>query len=708
MATIAEALTAAREHHRAGNLARAEQLYRLVLRADPGNAEALHLLGVLAHQAGQPGRAVDLLREALARDPARAAAHADLGLVHQMQGRRDEAVACYRQALRLGPDVAAVHNNLGAVLRELGRRDEAAAECREALRLWPDYPEAHVNLGTALVEQGRDGEAEACYRAALRLRPGYAAAHNALGVALRRQGRLDEAAASLCQALHHRPDFPDALLNLGITLAQQNQADGAADCFLHVVRRKPDSAEAHLQLGLLRKTQRRPEEAAAHLRQALALRPDSPEILLYLGETLREQGRFAEAADVLRRALALRPEFAEAHNCLGIALRELDRADEARVCFEEALRLRPDYVEAVNNLAGVFQDLGQLDQTLECYARALNLKPDYPEIHFNRAVVRLLRGDLAQGWPEYEWRWRCTGFPARDFPQPVWDGGPLKGKTILLHAEQGLGDTIQFVRYAPLVKERGGTVVLECQPALLALLRDVAGVDRLVGRGEPLPAFDVQAGLMSLPGILGTTFATVPAAVPYLAADPGRVERWRHRLEAVPGFRVGIAWQGNPVVRADARRSIALEHFAPLAGVEGVGLVSLQKGPGVEQLRALAGRFPVLDLGDELDEAGAFLDTAAVMKNLDLVVSSDTAIPHLAGALAVPVWVALAALPDWRWFLGREDSPWYPTMRLYRQQRPGDWAEVFARLADALRRSAAQPGGAGRSSTSRQNAGRPR
>jgi hypothetical protein len=297
----------------------------------------------------------------------------------------------------------------------------------------------------------------------------------------------------------------------------------------------------------------------------------------------------------------------------------------------------------------------------------------------------LLTGDFERGWAEYQWRWKAEQCQWRDFSQPLWDGRPLEGRTILLHAEQGLGDTIQFVRYAALVKQRGGGVVVECPTPLLSLLASCERIDRLMGRGDELPAFDLQAPLLSLPGIFHTSLDTIPADGPYLFADPGLVGRWRQELGGIAGFKIGIAWQGNPKNPDDRNRSIPLSDFEPLAGCSAVRLLSLQKEAGTEQLQKVAGRFPVIDLGSRLDEAaGAFMDTAAVMMNLDLVVTSDTAIAHLAGALGVPVWVAISFVPDWRWLLDRSDSPWYPTMRLFRQTRLGDWAGVFEEIKAAL------------------------
>ena len=327
------------------------------------------------------------------------------------------------------------------------------------------------------------------------------------------------------------------------------------------------------------------------------------------------------------------------------------------------------------------------------YQQAVRLKPDYAEAHWNQALARLQMGQFEQGWPGYEWRWKCKEFGTLPpFRAPLWDGSPLDGRTILVHAEQGLGDTLQFIRYIPLVQKHGGRVIMMCQPPLCALLAHCPGIERLMPHGDAPPEIDLHVPLLSLPRLLGTTLENVPADGPYLDAEPDLVEAWRHRLGAYPGLKIGIAWQGNPKFRLDRVRSLPLAQFAPLASVPGVHLLSLQKGLGREQLAAPERRFPVTDLGGQLDETtGAFMDTAAVMKNLDLVITSDTSIAHLAGALGVPVWVALNVVPDWRWLLDRDDSPWYPTMRLFRQTRLGHWEDVFHCMAEALRERLASP-----------------
>jgi predicted O-linked N-acetylglucosamine transferase (SPINDLY family) len=443
------------------------------------------------------------------------------------------------------------------------------------------------------------------------------------------------------------------------------------------------SSAAYNQQGIKLIEQGKLDDAVDSFRQAVNVWPENMEALNNLGAALKRQERFDEAITCYQRALSIKPDFAEARGNLGNVLRFLGRPDEAAESFRLALRLRPNSAEMQNNLANALKDQGSVNEALAGFERALELDPNYVEGRLDRAVTWLLAGDLENGWTEFEWRWQYKDFPPRPFHQPRWDGAPLEGRTILLHAEQGLGDTIQFIRYATLVKERGGTVIVECQRPLHRLLRGCAGVDELIGQGDTLPAFDTHCPLVSLPHVFGISMTTIPAKVPYLFADPALTEHWRRELSGIKGFKVGICWQGNPRHAWDRFRSIPLTEFAPLAGLEGVQLFSLQKGPGAEQIQQAT--FSVTDLSSCLDTtSGPFMDTAAVMKNLELIIAADTSVVHLAGALGVPVWIALHSVPDWRWMLEREDSPWYPTARLFRQTGRGDWREVFARITAEL------------------------
>jgi Flp pilus assembly protein TadD len=563
---------------------------------------------------------------------------------------------------------------------------QAEAAFRQVVQADPGRADAWALLAESCLFQGRFAEAETGYRQALRLAPGPAQSYANLGVALVQQGKLAEAAASYREALRLQPDHIDALSNLGAVLVDLEQEDEAVACLRQALRLAPGAVRALNNLGRALIEKEQFPEAEAHLRQALRLQPNYAKAHANLGVTLMKQGRHDEAVASLRHALTLQPDDANAYNSLGVALKEQGKLAEAVACLQQAIRLGGSLPESHANLGVALMNQGSHDEAVAHLQQAVRLEPGYADAHKNLAMVWLQQGNYAKGWPEYEWRWRCKEFTPVTYPQPAWDGGPLAGRTILLYAEQGLGDTLQFIRYAPLVKARGGRVVVHCQRPLLPVLLRCRGIDQVVPRGAPLPPFDVHAALLSLPLLFGTTLATVPADIPYLFADETLVASWRRELAVLPGFKVGIAWQGSTGYGGDRERSTRLAYFEPLARLPGVRLLSLQKGFGSAQLAEVAGRFPVEDLGNQLDEtSGAFMDTAAVMKCLDLVITVDTSLGHLAGGLGVPVWVAHPFAPDWRWQWGREDSPWYPTLRFFRQTEWGRWEPVFARMAAALR-----------------------
>jgi tetratricopeptide (TPR) repeat protein len=598
--------------------------------------------------------------------------------------RRAEAAS--RQSLEAESGNGDLWRTLGAALHGQGRHAEAVDAFTHAMRWLPEDADVHAGAASALASLGRRDEAEKRYRRALQLRPDDGETTARLGVLLAEAGRLEEATALLRRAVDLRPADAAVQQNLGVALAQQGKAEEAARALEEAVRLRPDYAEAFYNLGNVLQGLGRRDEALEKYREAVRLRPKYGEAMNNLGLLLTEAGKHGEAAVVLQQAVRLRPQAVEGHNNLGLAYSALGRFNDAEKCFQEALRLDPGYVEAHNNLGSAYKEQGRLEEALACYQLALWLDPQSASTHYNRSLALLQKGEYAEGWKEYEWRWKRKQAARRTFPKPRWDGSPLEGRTVLLWCEQGLGDAIQFMRYAPLVKAKGGRVVLECPGFMSPLFSTCAGVDELVAEGSALPAFEVQAPLMSLPGLLGTTLETVPANVPYLHAEARRVETWRRLLEGVSEFKIGVVWQGNPHHPWDRWRSFPLVCLAPLAAVEGVRLVSLQKGSGVEQVDGLTGRFAVETLGDLDGEGGAFLDTAAVMKGLDLVVTADTVAAHISGALGVKVWVALSAVADWRWMCGTEITPWYPTMRLFRQATLGDWASVFAKMACKLRR----------------------
>ncbi|HEX4148158.1 MAG TPA: tetratricopeptide repeat-containing glycosyltransferase family protein, partial [Pirellulales bacterium] len=388
----------------------------------------------------------------------------------------------------------------------------------------------------------------------------------------------------------------------------------------------------------------------------------------------------------------LNPRYSEASNNLAKAVFGLGRLREAEERFLDALREQPQNAELHANLGTVLQASGRHDEALACFDLSLMFDPKCVTAHYNRSMSLLSQGRWLEGWADYEYRWELGGQTRRQYRQPAWDGGPLDGRTILLWAEQGLGDMIQFVRYAKVLQEQGARVVLEAPPHVVSLFHSAPGIDQIVTEGDRVPAYDVQAPLLSLPGLLHTTPRNAPAEVPYLHAPAERIEHWRSVLGSEPRFRIGISWRGSPRHAHDHWRSVPLDYFAPLAAVPGVSLVSLQKGPGSEEIAALDGRFAVWQSNDDepADSAEGLVNTAALMSCLDLVITVDTALAHLAGALARPVWTAVAALPDWRWLRRGSRTVWYPTMRLYRQRKLSRWRKVFARMTRDLRRHVAR------------------
>jgi tetratricopeptide (TPR) repeat protein len=594
----------------------------------------------LAHQ--RCGRAADaerVCREILSVDPGHAQTLHLLGLIEHQRGRPEEAVEHIRTAIMRDGRDPAFHHNLGNVLRALGRLAEAISCYERALALAPTSVDALYNLGNTYQDLGQPERAAVYFERALRLNPEAIELHNNLGTALQDLGRLDEAIGCYRKALALRPDLVESLDNLAGALQEQGKLNEAQACYERALSLRPDRVESLIGLGVVSRSQGRLEEAVARYQQALALVPDHPETRSNLGVALVDLGQPEEAIPHYERALTVQPNRAETHSNLGIALQRQGR-----------------YAEA-----------------LACYERALAVKPDYAEAHFNRAHTLLSTGELDEGWQEYEWRFAVARYD-RKFDQPSWSGEPLGGRGILIHAEQGFGDTLQFVRYVSRVAERGGRVVLEVPASLVRLARTVAGVSEVVAAGDPLPSFDCHCPLLSLPRVFKTNLATIPNTVPYLSAPAEPSAVWAERIPTTPGLRVGVTWAGTAVGAIDLR------FLQPLWELDGISWFSLQVGGRSDDLSSLGG-VKIADLSPWLAD---FAETAAAVCRLDLVISVDTSVAHLAGALGRPTWLLLRYPPEWRWLLEREDSPWYPTARLFRQRKERDWLYVVQEVAAAL------------------------
>jgi Tfp pilus assembly protein PilF len=416
----------------------------------------------------------------------------------------------------------------------------------------------------------------------------------------------------------------------------------------------------------------------------------------YLGIALHDTRHYAKAAEAYETALKYQPRFPIALNNLGNTLRYLGRVDQADAAFQKALDQQPDYFNAYRNRGTLHAWTGRIDLAFEYYYKAMELQPDDAELHRNLGVIHLLQGNFEEGWREYRHRWQCREAIQHRYQQPKWTGQELKGKTILLYSEQGLGDTIHFVRFAKILKDRGARTILHMQTPLLALLQGCPGIDSIIPHSwnvsEP---FDYHCSLVDVADVLGIHADNIPADVPYIRIPDNLVGYWRSHLNrSLPPARarVGLVWQGNADHQADMFRSFALRELEPLCGIDGVQFISLQFGKGSEQLQGWSGSQPIHSLPGELDKSsGAFMDTAAILHHLDGLVTSDTSIAHLAGALARPTMVMLGYTPDWRWMLGRSDSPWYPTLRLFRQTSIGDWRTVALEVRKALEAAAQSP-----------------
>src|ERR1700692_514683 len=635
----------------AGRLAEAEKIYRQILAIDPDQFDSRHLLGFIFHQRGDSARAVHHIDLALQKNPGNILALNNRGIALNALKRFDEALASYDRAIAVRPDFLEALMNRGNTLQELRRFDAALASFDRASAVRPDHADAYYNRANTLHALKRFDEALSSFDRALALRPDYAPALVNRGVTLHALARFEEALASCDAAVALWPDGDAAFANRGMTL--------------HALKRF--------------------DEALASFDRALALRADNAAALGSRGFTLHVLRRFDEARASGDRALALRPDYPEAHLNRGNALSVLKRFDEALADYDRALALRPDNADAHTNLGVTFHTLKRFDDALQCYERAVAAQPDFAEAHYNEGLSRLLTGDFDRGWAKHDWWREIAQFrhAERNFAQPRWTGAQaIAGKTILLHAEQGFGDSIQFCRYAPRVAALGAHVILEVQEALRDLiLRSLDGVAQVVAKGDTVPPFDMHCPFLSLPLAFGSRLETIPHETPYLCASAQAVANWSARLPPKTRTRIGLAWSGRPEHNNDLNRSINLASFlSPLQRIDAT-LVSLQREIRAADAIVLKGWSNVIHFGEELKD---FAHTAALAANLDLVISVDTSVAHLAGALAKPVWVLLPFIPDWRWLLDRNDSPWYPTARLLRQDESRRWDGAFARLRAAL------------------------
>ena len=566
-------------------------------------------------------------------------------------------------------------------MHQQGQLDLAESAYREILQTQPRHFDALQLLATIAAQQNKSATAVELFDKALAIKPDHPGSLNNRGIALRSLGRLAEALASYEAALRVKPDYVDALNNRGVALRELKRPQEALASYEQALKLKPEHAEILYNRGEMLLELGQPAQALASFDDALRIKPRYAEALNSRGKALDDLDRPEEALESFDRSLSMRPENADALNNRGIVLEDLLRLDEALASYDHALRIRPAYAEALGNRGNALQGAGRLSEAQQSYEHALAIEPGNATVHWNASLCRLLKGEFDAGWKEYEWRWQVEPQRSarRNFSQPQWTGTEsLGGKTILLHAEQGLGDTLQFCRYATQVAALGARVILEVQPPLKVLMNSLEGVAIVLAQGEILPEFDCHCPLLSLPLAFGANPSNIFNR-PYLRADSRKVADWKTRLGVNRREKTGLAWSGSGANENDRKRSIPLWQFSRILNERSdhFCLQNELKPADGEVLPALSGLQYVG--GSLLD----FSDTAALIECMDRVIAVDTSVAHLAGAMGKEVWILLPCVPDWRWLMGRADSPWYQSARLFRQPAIGDWNSVLAEVVKA-------------------------
>jgi len=603
--------------HQQGRLARAQSIYGEILRIQPEHFDALHMSGVIALQTNHPKRALDLFKRAIEIDPNDATARINCGSALLELKQYDAALAIYDSAIAIDARRAEAFCYRGLALQALKQFDAAWDSYNRAIAINANFAEAFFNRGNLMEELKR----------------------------------FETALASYDQAITIQPDYAEAYSNRGLVLMELAQLDASLSSFDQAISLKSDYAEAYSNRGLV----------------------------------LYELHRFDAALASYNQAIAIKPDYAEAYSNRHHVLQRLNQPDAALASCNHAIAIKADYAHAHSNRGNVLKEMGRLDAALASYNRAIAIQTDYAEAYCNRSVLMLLRGDFDNGWMDYEWRWKnenCSSFKeSRSLPKPLWLGkDSLTDKTIFLHCEQGMGDTLQFCRYAKLVADLGARVLLEVQRPLATLLADLAGVSEIIIKGSVLPDFDYHCPLLSLPLAFKTNLSTIPSSSKYLHADAAKVAQWQARLGDKTKPRIGLTWSGNELHVNDHNRSIRLADLIRQLPAE-FQYVSLQKDMREFDRPILDNHPHVWNFAEDLHDFG---DTAALCECLDLVITVDTSVAHLSAALGKTTWILLPSNPDWRWLLDRSDSPWYPAVKLYRQRSIGDWIGVFARVKEDL------------------------
>jgi len=638
--------------HQQGRFIEAQAFYERILAIQANHFDALQLLGMLSAQTGQFPKAVDFLKKAIRINPKHADCYSNLANALKELKHYDEALLNYDRAIRINPDFALTHFNRGVTLQELHRLEEAVKSYNRAIRIDPDYPHSHSNRGLILKELKRFDEALESYDRAISINPNFAHTHSNRALILKELKRYNEALESCDQAIRINPDYAEAYSNRGLTLHELKHFDKALESFAQAISIKPDFAEAYFSRGF----------------------------------TLQELKHFNQALESYDQAINIKPDYAEAFTNRGLTLQELRYLNEALESYDRAVRIKPNYVLAHLNRGITLQELKRLDEAQGSYAKAISIDPNYAFAHFNLSLCNLLAGNFKDGWQGYEWRMKTEAInnttEVRNFSQPRWLGADsLKDKTILLYAEQGLGDTIQFCRYVSLVAELGAKVILEVQRPLVKLLKGLEGVHQVVAMGDAIPDFDYQCPLLSLPLAFNTELHNIPPITRLITSNPEKVAMWQAQLGKKSKLRIGLVWSSVSGFKNDHIRSITLLELLKALPKDGFEYICLQKEIKAIDKEVLEANPQIRFVGNHFED---FTDTAALIECVDLVISTCTSVPHLSCSLGKETWLMLSYIPYWLWLLDRNDNPWYPSAKLYRQEKIGDWDGVLEKIKTDL------------------------
>lgn len=654
-----QVLETAFQHHMNGQLDQARLCYEQVLVDQDRHGAALHGLAMIACAEQRFEQAVPLAEHAVEVLPTVAQCYNTLGISYDATGQRERALQAFQEAVTLKPDHAEAHHNMGVSLQGLHRFHDAIDQCKKAIDLKPKWVRALVTMAQCYQALEDKDRAADTYEQVMGLDPSDVASHVALAELAQELGRLDCAAETLKRLLTLLSDAPSG------------KSPGT-----------PRKADVHTSLGIVLRKMNQDEEARDHYLEALRLNPESAAAHNNLGNLLNHHKQFEEALHHYEKATQLSETFAEGFNNRAAALLNLDRHDEAATHCEHAIRLKPEYAEAHNTLATALMRQGNYHRAIETLNHGLTLDPEYAEAHSNLGMMHLALGEFDVGWREYQWRLKTPLFRKRHCaPQPRWDGRPFPGKTLLVHCEQGFGDSIQFIRYLPKVKALGGTVLYQDRPPLDALFRRFPGIDHYVNtKTENVPPFDIQVSVMSLPYLFGTEEHNIPAPDVYLKAEVDKILRLRPHIQS-HDFNVGIVWAGSKAHLNNRNRSCDPALFQTLAQCPDIGLYGLQRPDGESSTPESLESCIITNLGEQFHD---FSDTAGAIAHMDLVITVDTSVLHLACAMGKPTWGLIPHVPDWRWRLDGASSPWYSQLRLFRQEQPGQWQPVFEAITEAL------------------------